>query len=429
MAFQLDSNIPLLARGVDVAGSVQSGLQARGMLDQLQQAKEQAPIRQQILEQQVQSGQLVNEQNKQIARLADQNRVIDSIANSYSGVKSLVDGGKFNDAADKLEANRAVLAQSGVTNFDDTDAAIAALRSGDPKQIRSIQLQGDQAIEISEARRKLESGPLSTGQKERADLLKDLAPALDSKGNLDVSKLDPVSRSAAMALGLIAKSGTISTSERIAGTEGLAEEIGESQSTIKQAEETGKLKAQKGLLPEIKAAVKLAEKEAQSRGEVSSELNSAKAALPGLKKVVSNLKSLSGDATFTLAGRGFNAIAKELGFSTKGSTARSAMVAMVDNQVLPLLKPIFGAAFTAAEGDRLRNAFLDPDSTPDSRIASLNAFQEQMERNIEAKELELSGQAQGSPAQQQDTGISEDQFRAMSPVQRAEVIRQLQRGQ
>ena len=427
MAFQLDSNIPLLARGVDVASSVASGLQTRGMLDQLQQAKEQAPLRQQMLEQQARAGQLINEQNQQQTELADQGRVIDSIASTYSGIKSMVDTGKFNDAADALEANKAVLAQSGITNFEDTDLAIAALRSGDPKQIRAIQLQGDQAIKMSEARRKLESGPLSTAQKERADLLKDLAPALDDKGNLDVSKLDPVSRSAAMALGLIAKSGTVSTAERIAGTEGLAEEIGESQSTIKQAEETGKLKAQKGLLPEIKAAVKLAEKEAQSKGEVSSELNSAKAALPGLKKVVSNLKALSGDATFTLAGRGFNAIAKELGFSTKGSTARSAMVAMVDNQVLPLLKPIFGAAFTAAEGDRLRNAFLDPDSTPDSRIASLNAFQEQMERNIEAKELEISGQVQGSIGQQ-DTGISEDQFRAMSPEQRAEVISQLQRG-
>lgn len=427
MAFQLDSNIPLLARGVDVAGSVASGLQTRGMLDQLQQAKEQAPLRQQMLEQQARAGQLINEQNQQQTELADQGRVIDSIASTYSGIKSMVDTGKFNDAADALEANKAVLSQSGITNFEDTDLAIAALRSGDPKQIRAIQLQGGQAIEMSEARRKLESGPLSTAQKERADLLKDLVPALDDKGNLDVSKLDPVSRSAAMALGLIAKSGTVSTAERIAGTEGLAEEIGESQSTIKQAEETGKLKAQKGLLPEIKAAVKLAEKEAQSKGEVSSELNSAKAALPGLKKVVSNLKSLSGDATFTLAGRGFNAIAKELGFSTKGSTARSAMVAMVDNQVLPLLKPIFGAAFTAAEGDRLRNAFLDPDSTPDSRIASLNAFQEQMERNIEAKELEISGQVQGSIGQQ-DTGISEDQFRAMSPEQRAEVISQLQRG-
>ena len=119
------------------------------------------------------------------------------------------------------------------------------------------------------------------------------------------------------------------------------------------------------------------------------------------------------------------------------------MVAMVDNQVLPLLKPIFGAAFTAIEGDRLRNAFLDPNSTPDSRIASLNAFQDQMERNIESKQRELDlANVEGlnqqanqqdesvNPAQSQDTGITEAQFRNMSPEQQAQVIQTIQsRGQ
>ena len=157
-----------------------------------------------------------------------------------------------------------------------------------------------------------------------------------------------------------------------------------------EAAERSKLGAQKELLPGIRSAIKTAEKSAEGESEASSSLISAQAAMPGLRTVVSNLKALSGDATFTLAGRGFNAVAKELGFSTKGDTARSSMIAMVDNQVLPLLKPIFGAAFTAAEGDRLRNAFLDPNSTPDSRKASLDAFLSQMERNIEAKEAELS---------------------------------------
>ena len=152
MAFQLDSNIPLLARGVDVAGSVQSGLQTRGMIDQLQQAKEQAPLRQQMLEQQAQAGQLVNEQNQQAASFADQNRVIGSIASSYAGVKGLADSGKFNEAADALEANRQVLIQSGITNLEDTDEAIAAFRSGDAKQINAIKQQGDEAIRIATER-------------------------------------------------------------------------------------------------------------------------------------------------------------------------------------------------------------------------------------------------------------------------------------
>lgn len=157
MAFQLDTNIPLLSRGADLGTGIQQGLQIGGMIGDLQRVKEAAPIRQQMLEQQAAEGQLINEQNQQAARLADQNRVIDSIANTYSGIKGLVDTGKFNDAADALEANKAVLAQSGITNFDDTDAAISAFRSGDPKQIRAIQLQGDQAIEMSEARKGIAS--------------------------------------------------------------------------------------------------------------------------------------------------------------------------------------------------------------------------------------------------------------------------------
>lgn len=149
MAFQLDANIPLLARSADVASGVQRGLEVGGMLGDLQRAKEAAPIRQQMLEQQAQQQQLVAQQAQQQQALADQDRVIGSIANSYSGVKSLVDSGKFNEAADALEANREVLRQSGVTNFNDTDEAIAAFRSSDPKAINRIKLLGEKAIQLA----------------------------------------------------------------------------------------------------------------------------------------------------------------------------------------------------------------------------------------------------------------------------------------
>jgi len=157
MAFNLDSNILLQGRGVDVGGAVQQGLKAASMFEQLQQSREEAPIRAQLLQQQADAGLAAQQAQAQEVALADQNRVIDSIAGSYSGVKGLVDSGKFNEAAEALQANRAVLAQSGITNFEDTDAAIAALTSGDPKQIRAIQLQGEQAIRMSEARTQSES--------------------------------------------------------------------------------------------------------------------------------------------------------------------------------------------------------------------------------------------------------------------------------
>jgi hypothetical protein len=442
MAFQLDSNILLSGRGPDVANSIQQGLKTRSMFDTLREEREQAPMRQKMLENDQMVAQQVQDENTRKLQQEDQGRVIDSIANSYRGVQSLVNTGKFNDAADALEANRAVLAQSGITNFEDTDAAITALRSGDATAIRQIKLQGEQAIQMSETRKNRDK-VATASQSERSDLLAAVRPALNDAGQIDESKLDAKSRSAAMALGLIAKSGTVTGGERIATTPGLTEIVAQSEERLTDASESGKLKAQGKLLPGVRAAVKLAEQQAQSRGETFTELNSAKAALPGLKTVVENLKVLSSEATFTLAGRSFNAIAKELGISTKGSTSRAAMVAMVDNQVLPLLKPIFGAAFTAIEGDRLRNAFLDPNSTPDSRVASLNAFQDQMERNIETKQRELDlanvgglnqqvrqQSEEASPSQSQDTGVTASQFRNMSPEQQAQVIQNIQsRGQ
>ncbi len=167
------------------------------------------------------------------------------------------------------------------------------------------------------------------------------------------------------------------------------------------ATEEGKLSVQRNLLPDIRSAIKTAEKQAVEHGDIETSLNASKAAMPGLTQVVTRLKSLADDATFTMTGKVFNTIAKEFGFSTKGDTSRARMVSIVDNQVLPLLKPIFGAAFTAIEGDRLRNAFLDPDSSPDSRRESLDSFLEQMQRNISTKEEELRLRGEG----QNDAGV------------------------
>jgi hypothetical protein len=425
MAFQLDSNILLSGRGPNVAGAVQQGLNTRSMFDTLREEREQAPMRKKMLENEQIVAQQVQDENTRKLQQADQGRVIDSIANSYSGVQGLVNTGKFNEAADALEANRAVLVQSGSTNLEDTDAAITALRSGDATAIRQIQLQGEQAIQMSEARRPTSGEKFS-------------ATTSNLAGGISV-QTTTTGRKVVTDAG-----GNVLTGQNANDAINEAEDL-ESQRKIDEAggSAAARLEAEGRLLPSVNAAVKLAEQQALSRGETFTELNSAKAALPGLKTVVENLKVLSSEATFTLAGRSFNAIAKELGISTKGSTSRAAMTAMVDNQVLPLLKPIFGAAFTAIEGDRLRNAFLDPNSTPDSRVASLNAFQDQMERNIATKQREfdlanvegLNQQAsqqreEASPAQSQDTGVTAAQFRNMSPEQQAQVIQNIQsRGQ
>ena len=169
-----------------------------------------------------------------------------------------------------------------------------------------------------------------------------------------------------------------------------------SEQVISKGKETGKLKAQEKLLPGIRGSIKQAEKEAVAKGEAFTALNRAKAALPGLEEVTTKLKSLADIATHTTTGKVFNTLEKELGFgATEGATARTTMRSIVDNQVLPLLRDTFGAAFTKAEGDSLRNTLLDPDTAPEQMKATLDAFIEQKVRNIETSERELGQLPQG----------------------------------
>ena len=422
MAFQLDSNIPLLARGVDVAGSVQSGLQTRGMIDQLQQAKEQAPLRQQMLEQQAQAGQLVNEQNQQAASFADQNRVIGSIASSYAGVKGLADSGKFNEAADALEAKRQVLIQSGITNFEDTDAAIAAFRSDDAKQINAMKQQGDEAIRIATERGLFDKG-ITAEEKRFEGLIKNFSPEEKEKARRVKAGID------ARAVG--------SAATTIAET-GKTDIVAESQAKIKssgaQAVEEGKAKGQSisaPLIAQTKAgieeAVTLARDDAASRGEALTELQVANASMPSLISVVDELKELAPLVTSTIGGNVFNTMAKELGFgATEGSTAKAKFSSVINNQILPLLKQTFGAAFTKAEGDELKSTMGNVDAAPAEKIAQLNSFIDGKVREIQTKERQL-GLSVTSPSDiaTQDTGITVEEFRAMTPTQRAAALQQL----
>ena len=163
--------------------------------------------------------------------------------------------------------------------------------------------------------------------------------------------------------------------------------------------------------PQIARDIAKRKQEVQQRGGVFTDLNQAEAALPGIKSVVEKLKTLSGEATFTLGGRVIDEAAKQLfGIALKGGTARSKMISLIDNQVLPLLKPIFGSQFTEREGDSLKKAFADPDSTPESRRAQLNSFLSQMERNIDAKRVELQGVEADRSQQQNVQDLSQQVF-------------------
>jgi len=168
------------------------------------------------------------------------------------------------------------------------------------------------------------------------------------------------------------------------------EKIAETEGKIAGAKEEGKLKKELQFKPQIQKAVALAQAEAAERGEVLNDLKRAEAALPGLKNAVGQLRELAPIATSTIGGKIFDQAVKQTGFgSTKGATARKKFIAIVNNQVLPLLKPTFGAAFTVQEGEALRATMGDPDSTPEEKMAQLDAFIDQKMRDIQTKQSQL----------------------------------------
>lgn len=170
---------------------------------------------------------------------------------------------------------------------------------------------------------------------------------------------------------------------------------------IEGSKEGAKLKVQRKFKPQIEKAVTTARIEAKNRGNIFNELNHAKAALPGLTDAVDQLKELASVATSTFGGRVFDAAVRETGFgATKGGTARAKFVSIINNQVLPLLKPTFGGSFSVQEGESLKATMGDPNLSPEEKIAQLNAFIAQKMRDIEAKEVQLGSTQQGNQIQE-----------------------------
>ena len=427
MAFQLDSRIPLQARNTDILGNVQQGLQTRGMFDQFQQSQEEAPIRQQLLEQQAQAGETAQVAQAATTAKNEQNRVIKSIAGSYGGVKSLVDSGKFLEAADALEANKVVLQQSGITNFEDSDLAIDALRSGDAQAINNIKLRGEQAIQIATDRNLLGDKTASASEKEFNKLIAGMSPEDQKKARRVKVGLD--ARAVGSAAQTIADTGT--TGE-VAGSQEIIEKgksKGKATGTAEGESESANLIAT--TKAGIETAVTLARADAESRGETLTELQAANASMPSLIAVVGELKKLAPMVTSTMAGNVFDFAIKETGFgSTEGSTAKAKFTSVINNQILPLLKQTFGAAFTVDEKNELKATMGNVDATAEEKIVQLNSFIEGKVRAIQDNERQLGQTVRtANEIKTQDTGITAEQFRSMTPAQRAAALQQLQGGQ
>ena len=130
-----------------------------------------------------------------------------------------------------------------------------------------------------------------------------------------------------------------------------------------------------------KAAEEVAGK---GQGEAVEAYRSMSSKMPGLEEVVTKLDALAEKATYTQSGQALDAVRREIGMDPRESAvARAEYIAMVDNQVLPLLRDTFGAAFTEKEGATLRATLGNPDASPKEKKAILQAFIEQKRRNVE----------------------------------------------
>lgn len=145
--------------------------------------------------------------------------------------------------------------------------------------------------------------------------------------------------------------------------------------------------------------------EAKAKGEDAALLDSTSSKMAGLETVVSELEALADKATYTTAGQLRDSIGRQFGAEpSEGAIARAEYIAKVDNQVLPMLRDTFGAAFTVKEGETLRATLGDANKSPAEKKAVLRAFIEQKKRDIAALEERVGREGAGSGVESSAAG-------------------------
>jgi hypothetical protein len=367
--------VPQTSQAINIFENALMNSQTRDLRGQQEErAKALAPFQQQQAQQGIDINQQALNENRDKQRLL-------GIHQTGQRLKPFLDAGDTQGAQNFLLDNISSI-QSRIEAGEDLDVTesmetLAKLQAGDA--------QGVLTDINSVAGLVMGNKGTSAGQREFTNLLN----IAQNPNSTDIER-----DSANRALGNLAKVGT-SAAERIADSPELTQKVATSQAEIAgtkaSATESEKLKQQRKHKPAITALVKLAEKEATERGETITALQRSQAALPGLTEAVGQLKELSQLATSTFGGKVFDFAVKQTGFgSTEGATSRAKFIAIVNNQVLPLLKETFGAAFTATEGESLKATMGDPDASPEEKMAQLDAFIAQKKRDIQTKERQLS---------------------------------------
>lgn len=150
--------------------------------------------------------------------------------------------------------------------------------------------------------------------------------------------------------------------------------------------------------PENVAAAAAASKTGAATGDAQARLADVQAQLPALNQVVDKLHGLGQTATYTKAGVAGNEVLRQLGAQVpQGAVDRTEYISVVDNEVLPLLRQTFGAAFTQKEGETLRVTLGDPNKTPEEKDAVLRSFIDAKTREVESLQRRTGQEQQAGP--------------------------------
>ncbi len=170
------------------------------------------------------------------------------------------------------------------------------------------------------------------------------------------------------------------------------------------AVEAEKFKAKGKYAPKVIQATKLAEWRSKFLAEDIEKLSSLESGMQGIDEMVTDLSALADDVSYTFVGKAANYLLnKGFGIETEGGTARVKWTSIVDNEILPLLKQTFGAAFTAAEGERLKATLGSEDYTTKQKMAALESFVSSKRRQVEGLRRKLGNRAPKPKAANQGT--------------------------
>jgi hypothetical protein len=175
------------------------------------------------------------------------------------------------------------------------------------------------------------------------------------------------------------------------------------------------------IMQKVKSALKQAELSGKDVAETTIDYGKQIANMPNLTFMIKQLLDLAPIATSTISGKVWNGLVKQFGFSTKGGTARAGYESIVNNELLPQLKAVFGGSPTDEEYNRLVATVGDVDATTDEKKIALKSFLTARATKIQASQRELGAQVMPLqdiiPAELMDAlGIQPDEISAPTPT-------------